>query len=98
MDQATPMRQDADGRPYLAYFRKDLQVAFSWAGEPGEPVEVCYGGAGEPVSNTFMLRGYLSLDGVSDADVPTMTVTSPVKLLAEFQWSCDAWLRGEDRG
>lgn len=48
-----PDPQNADGRPHLAYFIADEErggVSFVWSMEPGEPIEVCFGGYGEPMT------------------------------------------------
>lgn len=42
------LQQSADGRPHLSYYAE--HTSFCWSGNPMEPVEVSYGGAGEPVT------------------------------------------------
>ena len=70
-------RQDADGTVYLGYFVPEHSAGFTWSGDPHQPVEVCYGGMGEPVVDTFMMPArLLDLAGY----------------LAEFKRQCDAFL------
>jgi hypothetical protein len=43
----------ADGTPHLSYFAGD--TSFVWSGSAERPVQVCPGGYGEPVRDTFWL-------------------------------------------
>lgn len=45
--------RQVDGDPCLVFFAAPW--AFAWSGKPGDPIEVSYGGAGEPVTNLIDL-------------------------------------------
>lgn len=68
-------REDADGYPYLAYYRNDLTLGFVWSGDQERPVQVTRE-MGEPVIDTF----HLAIASGKPADV-----------LARFQNACDLW-------
>lgn len=74
----TTMRQDANGRPYLAYFTEGY--GFCWSGDLQQPVEVCYGGMGEPVMDTF------------EPDFEGKVDPNPFGILRHFQYLCDRYL------
>ena len=69
-------REDADGYPYLAYYRNDLTLGFVWSGDQERPAQVTRE-MGEPVIDTF----HLAIASGKPADV-----------LARFQNACDMWV------
>lgn len=77
----THARQDANGTVYLAYYVPEHHAGFCWSGDPSQPVEVCYGGMGEPVVDTFTMPARL-------LDFPGY--------LAEFKRQCDAFLTNQE--
>lgn len=69
-------RQDADGQPFVSYYRNDEHLSFCWSGLPDQPVEVSAGGAGEPV--------------VATIDPPKIPSTFALpEILAHFRLVCD---------
>jgi len=52
-------RHDADGQPYIAYYRNDSTTGFIWSGNSDEPVQVTRE-MGEPVIDTFEVPNPLS--------------------------------------
>jgi hypothetical protein len=42
-------RQDGDGIPHFAYFDKPTQLSFVWDGSAEHPIQVAWGGYGEPI-------------------------------------------------
>lgn len=77
-----PARHDADGQPYIGYFRRDLVTGFLWSGNNDDPVQVT-AEMSEPVTETFEVSIAQDQD---TADV-----------LAEFKRQCDEWAEA-DRG
>jgi hypothetical protein len=49
-------RHDADGQPYVAYYRNDAVTGFIWSGRVKDPVQVTRE-MGEPIIDTFLLTG-----------------------------------------
>jgi hypothetical protein len=45
-------RQNDDGTPHMAYYDKSTLTSFIWDGKAAY-IEVCVGGYGEPVVDTF---------------------------------------------
>jgi len=72
-----PARQDADGNVYLAYYVPERQAGFCWSGDYTQPVEVAYGGMGEPVEDRFHMTPHL---------------TDPSGFLAAYKRACDEFL------
>ena len=78
--------QSRDGRPHLAYYIRQLTLSFVWSGEPGEDVEVCHGGYGEPPAATFPPSYIEQATGLKLAQMCDAHV-----LLAAFKQACDRW-------
>jgi hypothetical protein len=74
-DAITP--QNADGTAHIAYFDKATETSFVWNGVE-DVVEVCRGGYGEPVSDTFPLMTY--------------AVDNARTLLRSFEDACQRYL------
>jgi hypothetical protein len=76
-------RHDADGQPYLAYYRNDLTTGFVWSGEVADDVQVTRE-MGEPIIDSFPIdrARWWKVRPFADA------------MLREFARQCDAWADG----
>lgn len=72
-------REDADGTPHLSYFAEG--ISFVWSGSAERPIQVCPGGAGEPVRYEF----WPDFVG-GGAPIPGH------QLIRLFQLACDSWI------
>lgn len=72
-------REDADGTAFLSYFAEN--TSFVWSGSAERPVQVCDGGAGEPVTDVFWL------------DWPGPYGPGHIAVLDLFRRACDHYLR-----
>lgn len=81
----------ADGTPHLTYFADD--TSFVWSGSAERPVQVCPGGYGEPVNDTF----YVTFGGDGTTVQPPPNWVPLHLALAEFRRACDEYLRAEER-
>ena len=75
-------RHDANGQPYVAYYRNDLTTGFIWSGHVADDVQVTRE-MGEPIIDTFP---------IDIAGWQTSFVTGTAGPLAEFARQCDAWI------
>jgi hypothetical protein len=82
MTDETLTRQDADGTPFVSYYDKATSLSFVWDGH-SDVVQVCAGGAGEPVTDTF----------------PVLMVGDPPlrAVLTEFAAGCRDYIAASDR-
>lgn len=74
------MPENDDGTAHFAYYNVELLLSFCWSGDLDRPVQVSYGGYGEPV-----VREY-------DADLfapYTTEVKGTLDLLRAFKRFCD---------
>ena len=62
------MPQNADDHGHFAYYDKEHEVSFVWAGKPDEMIEVCPGGYAEPVQDTIDPREYHGSVAATAAD------------------------------
>lgn len=79
-------RTTGDDRPRLTYFISATQLSFHWGGQIGDPIEIEWGGDGEPVIDFIRVYGSLTLRNMS----------SPSELLAWFKAICDEWAANWD--
>jgi hypothetical protein len=76
-----------NGTPHLTYFRADDQLSFNWDGTMSSPIEVEYGGYGEPVIAT-----------IEPTDVPALhSGLTLADLFPTFTAVCDEWADSDPR-
>jgi hypothetical protein len=79
--------QNEDGRAHLAYFDKPHQLSFIW--DCYDPViQVCYGGYGEPVTDTIEVTQYLR-DPKSPATTATRFEVVCMEYVKRYEASAD---------
>lgn len=91
MNSSTPYdrlpREDEDGTAHLSYFAEG--VSFVWSGSAERPIQVCPGGSGEPVADTF----WLAIGGDGSTVEPPAAWLPLHHMLNEFRRACDHYLR-----
>jgi hypothetical protein len=76
-----------DGHAFIGFYDRDRLLSFIWDGNVQTPVQVSYGGYGEPVKWKFWFN---------DHRVMNMGEPGFTTLVALFQQTCEAWIDAKE--
>ena len=91
-EQPTAPPQNADGTPHLTYFIKEGEASFVWSGDFDQPIQMCQGGYGEPVTMEIRigLDAFAGLEGTQ----PLVAIFERFKSICDNVW----WIWEQEGG